>query len=120
MNRGMSNSPRLMAVRMMAARIAPKRGARRAETRRPHQDRGRVRLCVYQPCWLSERPEESFAWDKEITWSTGESTQKDDVQVFCVSGSFARHRWPDDFQDDYDSIKEDLKGDQRLGAVHSL
>jgi len=61
--------------------------------------------------------QESFARDDKIKWSTGESIQEGDVQVFCVSSSFARHRWPEEYLDDYDSIKEELRNDPRLGTV---
>lgn len=69
---------------------------------RPRQ----VRLCAFPAYWLQK--EDSFANDavSEITWSTGTGIRPGDIQVFCIS---------DDLTD-----AEDLAGDPRVGAVHSL
>jgi hypothetical protein len=65
-----------------------------------------VRLFAYPAYWL--RADESFANESltSISWSTGAGIQPGDIQVFCIDDNLER--------------AEDLAGDPKVSAVHSL
>jgi hypothetical protein len=63
-----------------------------------------VRITAYPAHWLTCR--EGFAYRKRITWSTGESAQAGDIQVFAVSATLGEAK--------------ELADDPRRDAVHSI
>jgi hypothetical protein len=63
-----------------------------------------VRICGYPAEWLLA--EESFDNSTTITWSTGESTEPNDIQVFGVSTTLGE--------------APELVNDVRRDAVHSI
>src|SRR5205823_116312 len=63
-----------------------------------------VRITAFPARWLTNR--RSFSNSKRIEWSTGETTQPGDIQVFAVSATLGDHR--------------ELVDDPRRDAVHSI
>jgi hypothetical protein len=63
----------------------------------------KVRLCAYPADWLLK---DGFASSKEITWSTGQNTKPDDIQVFAISSTLGHAR--------------SLENDRRRDSVHSI
>jgi hypothetical protein len=64
----------------------------------------KVRITAFPARWLTER--DSFSNSTRIEWSTGETTQPGDIQIFAVSATLGDNR--------------DLATDPRRDAVHSI